>query len=171
MTVSNKGNFGFTIIEILVVAAITVVVAVVVATSLVGRRSQAELDSAKRQITTLLRDAQQRSIGGEGGYAWGVHFENSASGPSFYGLFPSPYSTTSTTAGLYRLPPNVRYATSSVPFGGSLDVVFAPISGLPSASTTIVLELISGGPAETAESVTRDTSGLIFFDNFNRTGL
>lgn len=163
---------GFSLIEVMIVAGIAVIISVVAFVSLSGRRNITQLNTAGQQVVTLLREAQGRSISGsESGAAWGVHLDNVDTGKPFYALFRTAY-VAANVVGQYPLPSNIRYATTSIAAGGSLDITFAQISGVPSTSTTITLELYRGGSAGgTSESVSRNSSGRIFFDDFNRTNL
>lgn len=169
--INQRPPNGFTVIEILVVVGIITLVSVISLATLVGRRSRAELDSTTKQIIALLREAQSRSASQEDGTVWGVHLENSSSTTPFYALFHTSYSATNTVSH-NRLPSSVRYASSSIAWGSSIDITFAQISGEPLASTSIALELSPGGGGGSApERVDRDSSGKIFFDDFNRSNL
>ena len=154
---------GFSLIELAVVLGISLVLGVVVLTTLLGRRSRVELDNTTKQIVSTLREAQSRAVSGEGNTVWGVHLENSTTTASFYALFYTSY-TTSTKLGYWRLPTSIRYATSSIAQGSSLDITFAQISGLPSTSTSVTLGGTGGGGVVTATStITISAGGLITF--------
>lgn len=163
---------GFTMIETLVVLGVITVITVVALATLLGRRSRVELDNTTKQIAALLREAQSRSVSQEGGTVWGVHFENSTGTAPFYALFKGTYSATS-VVGYYRLPTSVQYSSSSIPQGGSLNITFSQISGIPSTSTTLGINQVAGGGGAGGggASVGRTTSGKIFFDDFNRSSL
>ncbi len=164
---------GITLIELLVAIGIAAVIGVVSFLLLQGRPSRAQLDTTTQQIATLLRDAQNRSVSGLAGASWGVHFANSTSTTPWFSLFKGTYSTTTETA-RYNLPAALRYATSTLAAGGTLDVLFAALTGIPSTSTAITLELQgsgSGGGGSTPASFGRSSSGEIFFDDFNRSSL
>jgi len=165
----REKNSGFTLIEMALVVGFTVIMGVVIIVSLSSRKSRVELDNTTKQIVTLLREAQSRAAAGEQNAVWGVHFENSTTTVPFYALFYGSYAS-STTKGYWRLPVSLRFATSSVPEGSSTNVVFSQVSGLPTAQTSIGLELTGGGAGGGA-SVGRATSGKIFFDDFNRSSL
>ena len=156
--------------ELLIVLGFVVILSIVVLPSLYGRRSRIDLDNTTRQIVALLREAQSRSMAQASSTSWGVRFENSTTTTPFYALFATSYAT-GTRIGYYRLPPSIRYATSSVAEGGFLDITFAQITGLPSTSTSIILELTTSGGGASGPSVTRSGSGKIFFDDFNRSSL
>ena len=160
---------GTTVIELAIAVGIAVLIGVTVVLSLSGWRNRAGLDSATKQIAVLLREAQSRSMTRASGVAWGVHFDNTVSSTPFYALFSVSYST-STEQKRTLLPSGVRFPETSVPAGTSLDIMFTELTGLPSTSTTIMLELGGSGGAGSA-SISRSASGLIFFDNFNRANL
>jgi hypothetical protein len=65
-----------------------------------------------------------------------VHFANTTATPPFYALFNGSY-TASTTTGYYALPSTVAYQTSTLAAGATLDVIFSPITGASSVSTSI----------------------------------
>lgn len=154
---------GFSFIEVVVVVAIIAVVATIALTNLSGRRSRTELLGARQQVATLLREAQARSVAQASSTSWGVRLENSTTTTPFYALFFGSYAT-STRVGYYRLPSSVRYATSSLPPGSIVDVVFSQITGLPSTSTAIVLESIGGsGAAVGSSTITVNANGSIAY--------
>jgi type II secretory pathway pseudopilin PulG len=126
---------------VLVVGMITAL-AVIGVLNLAGRRGQTEFDSAVRQITALLRDAQVRSVAQASDQGWGVHFENSTTTPAFYALFFGTYSAT-TTVGYYRLPASVAYDSASLAPGASREVTFAQITGAASTSTSVTVYLVT----------------------------
>jgi len=127
---------GFTLAEMLIVIAITVILAVVGLINLNSRKSPTELSNATKQIGALLRQAQSDSMANAQAVPWGVHFANATNTSPFYALFRTSYST-ATTQGYYRLPPTVTYITSTLASGATLDVLFTQISGAASVSTTI----------------------------------
>lgn len=161
---------GFTLIELAVVIAIVGIISVVAVANLFGRRGQVDLDNSTRQIVAVLREAQSRSINQEDNIVWGVHFDNTTTTSGFYSLFKDTYSAANTVS-RYNLPNRVRFATSSITGGSTLDITFTKISGIPSTSTSIALQLGVSANNGTAASVSRDSSGQIFFDAFGRSNL
>ena len=132
---------GFTLVELLVVFGIMIALGAVIFANLAARRSNADLTATTQETVTLLRQAQsdaafQENNAQANDVAWGVHFANTTATPPFYALFTGSYMA-STTVGYYVLPPTVAYQTSTLPAGATLDVVFSPISGLSSVSTSI----------------------------------
>lgn len=127
---------GFTLIELIVVLGILVVVSVVLFTNLATRKSEADLVATDQQVATLLRRAENDATEQEGDVPWGVYFSNSTTTSPFYALFTTSYSTSSVVS-MYLLPATVSYQTSTLPLGASTSIIFSPISGSASVSTTI----------------------------------
>lgn len=169
---SSKGIDGFTLIEMMIVVGIIVVIGAVIGISLVGRRATTELTSTTQEMVALLREAQSDSMAQSQGASWGVHFANTTNTTPFFALFKTSYST-STTVGYYTLPATVQYATTSLAQGNTLDITFAQITGIPSATASITLYLISyqGQNQSTTGAISRVSSGKVFFDDFNRSKL
>jgi len=149
------------LIEILVVVGIIVILSATTLMSLIGRRGSQELDQATRKIAALLREAVSRSAAQEGGVIWGVRFSNSTT-TAFYALFKNSYSA-SNVIGQYPLPMNVRYATSSIPSGGTIDITFAQISGAPSTSTSITLQRVAGSAVISTSTISVSQAGAVTF--------
>jgi type II secretory pathway pseudopilin PulG len=157
------------LIELLIVIGIIAILASVTFLSLFGTRRQNDLKGATQSIVALLREARSHSVAQDSGTIWGVHFDSTVT-PAFYALFKTSYNS-SNTVGYYSLPVNIRYATTSFSASGTLDITFTQISGTPSASTTVTLELFSGAGSVPVANVSRISSGKIFFDDFNRPSL
>jgi len=134
---------GFTLVELLLVFGIMIVLGSVVFATLSARRSNADLTATVQQVVTLLRQAQSDAVSQKNGtvsgssISWGVHFENSTSVTPFYALFTGgAYSKTSTVS-YYSLMQSVAYQTSTLASGATRDVIFSPIVGISSVSTSI----------------------------------
>jgi prepilin-type N-terminal cleavage/methylation domain-containing protein len=169
----KKYSSGFTLIEILVTLAIFIVLGGIVLLNISGKRSTVDLTNTSEQIASTLREAQSDAMAQKNNASWGVRFSNTTT--SFYALFSGSYAT-GTIAGKYTLPNDVQFDPSSVTVGSFVDVTFAQVTGIPSASTSIVVDLISGETANSSSSsstvsITRQSSGKIFFDNFGRSSL
>ncbi len=153
-------------IELLVIIGIIAVLGVVATLSLTGTRNTGVLKDTTQQIGALLREAQSDSMAQSKGAQWGVHFDNMTSTAEFYSLFYTFNASygSSTENGHYPLPSGLCYATSSVPLGSSSSIIFGGISGAPSASTTITLQLMSGGGCAMAiasSTITISTAGAV----------
>lgn len=170
---------GFTLIEVLITLAIVIAIGTVSYVNLIGRKSTANLTATTTQIGDLLRQAQSDSMTDAQGAEWGVHLDGTTSTMEYFSLFSSPNGTyaSGTLSSKYSLPPGICYATSTVAVGSSTNIVFTAISGIPNASTTVILQLMSNSGCAAATSsaiaggVARNSSGKIFFDNFSRSSL
>jgi prepilin-type N-terminal cleavage/methylation domain-containing protein len=169
---------GFTLIEVMIVVAITAIVATIATLNLFGNRTQRDLTSATQEIGTLLRQAQSDSLSEKQGASWGVHFDNTDPSHPFYSLFSTTNATyaSSSEVGHYTLPSDMCYVTSTVSSGGTLDIIFNQVSGAPitGVSSSVSLQLSGCGTASTtggSPTITPGGSGQIFFDDFNRANL
>ena len=156
---------GFSLLESFIVVAMIAILSTVVVANLFTRNTRAILDSAVKEVVAVLREAQSRSAAQDGAATWGVHFDNSTGTAPFYALFKISYDSSS-IADYYRLPAGVSYATSSIDLGSSLDITFAQTSGIPSATSSITLNLTAGAAidaAATSATIIVNATGLISF--------
>ncbi|MEK7549338.1 MAG: prepilin-type N-terminal cleavage/methylation domain-containing protein [Patescibacteria group bacterium] len=129
---------AFTLIELLVVIGITAILAVFFIMSPLSFRSQQDLNLTVLEITAALRNAQDNSISQESGSVWGIYFDN-INGSGFYDFFSgSNYSSTNIVS-RSALRSNIKFVQPIV--GASSTVIFNAVSGLPVASTTIIIVL------------------------------
>lgn len=150
------------LVEMLIVVFIIVAISAIVLVNLLERTSRAELEAATRQIATTFREGQSRAIAQEEGTVWGVRLENSTATAPAYALFRTSYSTAN-ILNRKSLPAGIRFSSSSIPFGGFLDITFAQITGIPSVQAFIALELVGRGGVEATSSVAVSSAGLISF--------
>jgi len=123
---------AFTLMELLIVVAITAILASVGISSYVNQQRAKLLDTSVQEIVGYLRYAQQKSMAQEGGNQWGVHFENPASGNDFYALY---------AGATYSSPEETRFLSSGIEYespiaGNSIDVSFSKLTGASATSTT-----------------------------------
>jgi len=162
LIIPNSSN-GFTLIELLIATTIVAIAAVVGIINLSNYRARSDLNHAGQEIVTFLRDAQSRSISQEAtstqgsGGRWGVHFENPATSTDFYDLFWGAVYTTGTVVSRATLPASVQF---DIPASGSSStIVFAPLTGLPNATTTIKISSVSS--AAVSSTITVNSNGQI----------
>ena len=167
---------GFTLVELIIVIAITIVLGVAVVADFTNSGRVSDLRATTQEIASLLRQAQSDSISGKQGKVWGVYFDNTNPGAPFYALYASAngaYTPTS-EVGHYALPSDLCYISSTVPIASSVIIYFNQVSGLPSASTSVSLQLGGCGTVTSAggtSTISQSGSGEIFFDSFNRSNL
>src|SRR3989344_5046125 len=140
----NK-SLGFTLIELIIVMAFTTII-VVSSYGIIGfnSKSKSELELTAREVVSVLRNAQDRSISQEDSSQWGVHFENPISENGYYLL----YKGTSTIFFSKKiLRPSVEFFDPSI--GGNKDVEFSFMTGMPTSTINIVLNLKNNPLAST----------------------
>jgi len=155
----KKERRGFTVIELVLVLGIIAVLSFVSFLGLSGRKSKTQLDGAAKQMVSLLREAQSRSVSQSGSIIWGVRFENSTTTSPFYALFSGNSYSTSTEMGHYALPSDIVYTTSTLAAGAIVDITFAQISGAASTSTSVGIHLFS--QPNSSSTITVSSSGSI----------
>lgn len=147
-------RFGFTVIELILVLGIIAVLSFVSLASLSGRKNKAELDGVTKQMASLLREAQSRSVSQSNYTIWGVRFANDATTTPFYALFSGATYSTSAEAGHYALPTDASYVTSTIARGAVVDITFAQISGAASNATSVAIYLNSQPTASSTITIT-----------------
>lgn len=150
---------GFSLIELLTVLGMIVFIVAVSSLALSSSRRKTDFDQVKVRMSTLLSDAQSRSINQERGLAWGVHFDNSASG-AFYALFYGSYGASS-EIGHYALPSDVGYVTSTVAVGSYKEIMFKTVTGAASSSGSIAVQLLSS--PFTSSTISVSPSGVVTY--------
>lgn len=136
---AHRSRGGFTLIELIVVFGLMLALGIVTFMNLASRKTDTDLTATAQQIATLLRQAQTDAAAQEGDVPWGVHFANPTNTAPFYALFTTSYSTTTIVGNHYQLPPTVAFTTSTLASGATLDVIFSPVTGFSSVSTSIGL--------------------------------
>src|SRR3989344_9368719 len=128
---------GFTLIELIIVMAITAII-VVGSYNIIGLnfKSQNELELSVREIVSVLRNAQDRSICQEDSSQWGVYFENPVSSSGFYVLYKG---ATTTFISKKILQSNIQFLDPSI--GNVKDISFNKMDGLPISPATVVISL------------------------------
>jgi prepilin-type N-terminal cleavage/methylation domain-containing protein len=157
----NSARGGFTVVEVILVIGIIAIISTISLISLSGRRGTSQLDGTVRQIGSLIREAQSKSVSQVNGTTWGVVFDNTTTSEAFYGMFKGTAYTTTSSVSFYGLPANVVYATSTIPAGSRVSVYFSQVSGLPSASVAISLLLQS--PSLPSSTISVNSLGAVSF--------
>lgn len=151
---------GFSLIELLMVMTITVVLIGVSSVGLFNMRRKSDLDKTRDQIVASLGEARSRAINQDEGQSWGVRFtNNSPTSTSYFSIYYSAYSA-ATEKGKYSLPQNVEFASATVPWGNSLNIDFAELTG--KATSTAVPLLLRISPF-TSSTITVSSSGIISY--------
>lgn len=149
---------GFTLVELLVVIGLIIATSAVSFIFILNYRQMRDVQFTIQEITTILRSAQNRSVSQEEGSRWGVHFENSPTG-GFFNLFRGAEYENSSITATTSLRSTIQFNTPGT--NNNLNVIFSPISGLPNASATVIISLVSD--ANTSSSVTINSNGEISY--------
>jgi type II secretory pathway pseudopilin PulG len=136
----REGRSGITLVELLVVVAITLALALVTFLRLSPRRCLAELQSATVRVVAVLREAGSRAAAQESSTMWGVYFSNQSTSSPFFALFHTTYVKPSSSVGYYSFPRSIRYVASALGEGATTSVMFKQITGFASSSRTIAVE-------------------------------
>jgi len=153
-----KFKKGFTLLELLIVVAITTILAGVGISSYINQQKDKSLDFIAQEIVGYLRYAQQKSIAQEGNNQWGVHFENPISGDDFYALYTGATYTSSEET--HYLPTSINFQTPSS--GNSIDMSYEKLIG--SLSDDSDKQIILQNTGGSIKNVLTCQQGLIAYD-------
>lgn len=128
------GFRGFTFIEVLTVIAIITILAGISTATFRNIHRQSAVRTASLEVADAFRDARSNTLGAQNDTVYGVHVSTS-SVTRFVG---STYSQGAATNEEYLFDAGVT-ATGTLVTSG-VDVVFARLSGIPSATGTIIIE-------------------------------
>ena len=119
-------NRAFSLLELLIVVAIIAVIGVIGSGFYINYSKNVGIKSAAQTIAFDLKYAQSKSMIGEGGFKWGIHFANTTK--DYYEIFSTAtdYSGATIISKKY-LPDNVFI--SSPAESGTRDIIFNKISG------------------------------------------
>lgn len=127
-------NNGFTLIEIVLVIAITAILATVGTTSYINLQKKQSLDAVVSKIVLDLRLVSDKSRAQEDDLGWGIRFTNSASGTDYYEIWKG----TSYISGVKTSKTNLNALSFSDPAHNSFeDIIFSKGTGLPVAAASI----------------------------------
>lgn len=132
---------GFTMVELLIVMALTIGVAVAGFTGFNSFRKSQTLKLGVQELAATLSATRQRAIAQENSLGWGVRLTSGTSTDAHtYKVFPgSSFLATSTTQN-YVLGRGAKFSNPSA--STTMDIVFAGATGFPSSSQ--VISLING---------------------------
>jgi len=157
---------AFTLIELIISISILAILAGIGFINIVNYRQRQDLSFAGQEIIEVLRNAQNRSLSQEAtstagsGGRWGVYFENpTGAGNDFYDLFKGTSYAGGTVVSKSVLPSNTQFEEPAN--GSSSTIIFSPITGLPNASATIKISLISSPTS--SSTITVGANGNIGF--------
>jgi type II secretory pathway pseudopilin PulG len=148
-----RTHSAFSLVEVLVVLAISVTLVAVSVGAIGVRRVDRVVRRATESVITVLRDTQSAARTRSEGSAWGVHFESGT-----YAVFRGSAYATSAITRAYALDPVIHFSfPNSVT---SSTILFSILSGAPNSADTVFISPVAGsGPTSTIRVA---TSGLIY---------
>jgi type II secretory pathway pseudopilin PulG len=146
---------GFTILEMVFVIAIIILIAATFTQIFQGIRSRHGIQETAVQIIGMIHEARAKTLSGTNNVPYGIHFESGK--VSLYQ--GATYSESTPTNDTFLLPPSVHIGAITFT-GGATDVVFAQLTGIPSATGTIRISLKKD--AATNLLVTIDDNGAAY---------
>lgn len=136
---------GFSILELVITIAVLAVLVGVGSGFYRGITKNAGLTTIARTMSADLRYMQSKSMAGESGLKWGVHFVNDTT--DYYELFSTPtvYADVSMTVNATTtLPTGISFSDPSD--STNEDIIFTKISG---TTTVASISIISDGLTQT----------------------
>lgn len=184
---SRKARNGFTLTELLIVVAITIILASLGISSYTSQQRNKLLENTTREIVGYLRYAQQKSIAQEEGNEWGVYFINPAEGKDYYALYTklvleeTPVFAEATKSD-YKISPilypfyafavaineeEVRFLPSGIEYenpvaGDDIGIFFEKLTGVSATSTTQSITIKSTVTNSTS-TISVSSQGLISY--------
>lgn len=144
---------GFSLLEILFALGIMGAILVLLTSSLSDFRTINYLTESESTIVGILRDARAQTLSSVNKTTYGVYFEETK-----VVLFTgAAYTESALDNKEYILPPSVRMST--IGLGGTSEIVFARLTGRPSASGPIVIS--SRKNSAITKTITIGRSGVI----------
>ncbi|QQG52601.1 MAG: type II secretion system protein [Candidatus Falkowbacteria bacterium] len=145
---------GFTLLELLLVMAILVTVALASREVYNGFAMGKNIDAVSKTVIFDLRTARSNAMSGQESNNWGIHFVNGAS--DYYEFFSSPgtYAHASTTVKTTTyLSGGLSFGTPSE--GNNLDIIFTSLSGTSSSATVNITS------SQDQKNITVNAEGLV----------
>lgn len=145
---------GFSLTEILIVVAISIVLLTIVVSAFSGFNKNQSLNSTVSEVTSVLNEARALTLASYDNKAYGVHFQSDKvilfKGNSFSSSDPSNKTTTISS----------KISISDITLsGGGDNIIFQRLTGKTSQNGTITLSLISD-PSK-SKTITVEVSGII----------
>lgn len=144
-----KRKSGFTLIEFLVVIAITSVLVTVSGSSYFGLRSRVAFENQISEIAADLKWTMSRSLAQESNDQWGVRFSNPSGGAGYYEIWHGTSYASGTVVGRTDLHGSVAFSDPVT--GATKDIVFLKSTGLPMSSASLVLYSTGSGATGTID--------------------
>lgn len=125
---------GFTLLEIAIAVTIGILLLSLATIAYSRFLAAARMDQITEEVVSVIREARDKTLARENGFAYGVHLEANQ-----FVLFRAPAYTTGEPSNVsHATPNNFRLINISLA-GGGADIVFQPISGETNMSGAFVV--------------------------------
>lgn len=136
---------GFTLIELLIVITITVITIGATGVYLADLQIERSLNNEIRQLTGMLKTAQEKATSQQGGTRWGVYINNPSSGQGTYSLYAVDEALLA-GSGIPGIVSEVKKLSNGLVFtkpttGAALNIMFSRGTGLPEGATSSTIAI------------------------------
>ena len=149
----QRSLLGFSGIELLLSLSVLVIAFTILTSALSQFRGGGLLAETEATMRGIVHDARVRTLGSESNNQYGVHFETT----KIVLFVGGTYDASANTNEVYSLPVGVRISSVALLTGN--EIVFARLTGLPSTTGDIVIQL-TRDPAQT-KTISILSSGII----------
>ena len=126
---------GFTLVELVIVVAITVAIGAAVFVNAWDFFASRNVDLSLDEIAAAIRETQKRAVTQDTGAAWGIRFTNGTSTVDRYEVATGTSYSASSVSKTYTFRRDVEFSEPTA--GTSTDIFFSAISGKTSANKII----------------------------------
>ena len=152
-----KKNFGFTLIELVIIITFLAILGTISFSSLKIFRTKSELDNSFEEMVNVLRRAQSKTLVSEGLSQYGIYFDNSTTPHQFVLFKGQDYASRDIPFDeVYNLPLNVEIY--EINLNGKEEVVFNKVTGDTNQSGEIYIRL-KNDPTQTKEILIYQSGG------------
>ncbi|MDD5110526.1 MAG: prepilin-type N-terminal cleavage/methylation domain-containing protein [Patescibacteria group bacterium] len=136
---------GFTLVELLVVMAVLVALAVLIVPLYANLQTERQAATAAEGVVSTLREAQARAMAGDGDRTWGVYFfdDPAGHGDQFVLFRGENYAGRDASYDLVTALDD-SLAFSAVSLGGGNEVVFGKVRGTTANTGSVTLTSTQG---------------------------
>lgn len=133
-----KRNLGFTLIELVIVIAVSATLFGIIGTNYFGTRNRIAFENQVNEIAADLRWTMSRSLAQESDDQWGIRFHNPDTDDSdFYEIWYGASYAAGTVASRTNLHGSVAF--SDPVSGATEDIIFSKATGLPVSEGSVVI--------------------------------
>ncbi len=136
---SQKFTTGFTTMELMIVLGVIALLAAIGTYNYTSSYRNSLLADTTNALVSFAQLAQQKAIAQEQGTAWGMFIDNTTGTDPYAKVYGGDVYSSGAVVEHYQLPKQIKVTTPAS--GTTRDVNFKKFSGLPVASSTIVIGL------------------------------